>query len=360
MEWVSGLAHRLRSLLNRRRLDADLNEELAAHLAFKQESLEAEGLAAGEASRQARLALGNATAWKERTREQWILPRLEGLWRDVVFGSRRLAKDKIFTTVALLTLALGIGANTAVFTLLNSLLWRALPVREPGELVRIRVTNLPPTERAWAGGRAIEPSERRQISFPMYEALGRRQQIFDGICGRAGHGQMVVEIAGVPCRLRMSVVTGTYFAVLGVEPAIGRLLSPADDIPGGPPGGLGIVISHSTWSNIFARRADIVGTRITAQQVPFTIIGVAPPHFHGVNPGVEEDFWLPLSTFETLYPKGVFVPILASGCCKRWHASNQASVSSRRAGRWKRCRVPCSRRQRNCNSAAMMKSIFWP
>jgi len=301
MEWLVSLFQRLRSLGYRRQLDRDLEDELGAHLALKQAHFEQQGLSPEEAGRRARLVVGNPTSWKESTREQWSFIWLESLWQDIVFGTRVLSKDRIFTTVALITLAIGVGGNSAIFTLLNSLLWRSLPVREPQQLVRIRATNLPPTDRAWINGRATAPKERRQIPFQLYEALGK-QDLFEGVFGNAGEGMFVAEIAGAPYQIPMCFVTGSYFPVLGVEPGAGRLLTPGDDVAGGP-SGWQAVISDAMWSRLFGRRADAIGTRIILERIPFTIIGVAPPRFRGVSPGVEPDIWLPLSVLETMFPK---------------------------------------------------------
>ncbi len=302
MGWLVSLVTRLRWVWNRRQLDQDLADELEAHRALKQSHFEGQGVSTDEAAWLSRLATGNATGWKERTREQWSFTVLESWWRDIVFGARVLMKDKVFTIVALVMLAIGIGANTAIFTLLNGLLWRSLPVREPHQLARVRVVNLPPTDRAWINGRATAPKERRRIPYHLFEALGK-QELFAGVFGIAGQGTVAVELAGAPSQMRMCTVTGSYFSVLGVEPGAGRLLTPSDDVPGGPATGWGVVISDATWSRLFNRSAEAVGTSITVERVPFTIIGVAPAIFHGVSPGVETDVWLPLSAFETMYPK---------------------------------------------------------
>jgi predicted permease len=164
------------------------------------------------------------------------------------------------------------------------------------------VLNPPPTDRTWVNGRATTPKERSRIPFPLFERLGKHD-VFDGVFGSAGEGTLVAEIGGSPYQLRMCTVTGTYFPVLGVEPAAGRLLVPADDVAGGPPAGWGVVISEAAWSRFFNRRADAIGARITLERVPFTIVGVAPRSFRGVSPGVETDVWLPLSVLETMYPK---------------------------------------------------------
>lgn len=127
MTWLVSFFQRFRSLRNRRQLDRDLEDELGAHLALKQAYFEKEGLSPNEAVRRARLAVGNPTSWKENAREQWSLAGLESLWQDVVFGTRILLKDRIFTMVALITLAIGVGGNAAIFTLLNSLLCEVFP-----------------------------------------------------------------------------------------------------------------------------------------------------------------------------------------------------------------------------------------
>ncbi|MBI4908669.1 MAG: ABC transporter permease [Acidobacteria bacterium] len=227
---------------------------------------------------------------------------MESLWQDAVFGARIVRKDKLFAVVALATLAIGIGANTAVFSLLNALLWRSLPVRVPEQLVRLRVTNLPPTDRAWVNGRAVAVKERDRIPFALYESLAKHEA-FQGVFGVAGVGKVVAEIDGTPQQLRMSTVTGSYFPVLGVAAGAGRLLAPSDDVPGGGAEGWSIVISDALWARVFGRSAAAIGMKIRMEQVPFTIVGVAERRFHGVHPGEDPEVWMPVSSLETLYPK---------------------------------------------------------
>jgi predicted permease len=287
----------------RKRVDEDLAAELEGHLALKQQRLEAEGMVPAEAARQARLALGNPVAYGESAREQWTFAGLESWWQDVRFGARVLRKDKLFTGVALLTLALAVGGNTAIFTLLNSMLWRALPVRQPEQLVRVQVTNLPPNSRSWTNGREVKATERKQIPFAMYEALAKQSDVLAGVFGVGGQSSAVVQIDATPVKMHTTMVTGSYFPVLGVEPLLGRMLTDGDDVEGGPAGGWGLVLSEGAWSRLFGRAADVVGRRVTVERVPFTVVGVAPAAFHGVHPGVDTDAWLPLSSMETIYPK---------------------------------------------------------
>lgn len=301
MSWVTNLLLRARWLWRRRELEADLDEELAHHLEMTQQRLERQGVANPEARLAARRAFGNPTRWKESTRDLWRFPYWEGLWSDTAYAVRLLRKDRVFTLVALLTLTLGIGANTAIFSLLNGLLWRPLPVEKPEELVRIVLTNLPPTERQWTSGREVKPTERRTLTYAMYEALGKQQQVFSGLFARLGGGSMQLELNGAPQRTDVTTVSGSFFPVLGLRPQAGRLLNEADDIPGGPASGWAVVISDAMWAKLFARSPQAVGASITIELVPFTIAGVAPSSFQGSNPGVEPEVYMPISAMEAVF-----------------------------------------------------------
>jgi len=232
MSWVTNLLLRARWLLLRRELEADLDDEFAHHLEMTQRGFERQGAAAPEACLAAQRSFGNLTRWKETTRELWRFPYWEGWWSDIAYAARLLRKDRVFTLVSLLTLTLGIGANTAIFSLLYGLLWRPLPVERPEELVRISLTNLPPTTRRWTNGREVTPTEQRSLTYAMYEALAKHQQIFDGMFARAGGGSMHLELNGVAQRTNVTTVTGSFFPVLGLRPQIGRLLNESDDVHG--------------------------------------------------------------------------------------------------------------------------------
>jgi len=294
---------RITSLFRRRQLDRDLFEELEAHFAIKQFHLEQQGVPPREAARQARLALGNCTLWQESTRREWTLPTLESLLQDISYGFRLLNKDRAFTIVVLTTLTLGIGANTAIFQLLNALLWSPLPIDQPNRLIRIRATNLPSTDRAWTGGRATSPVERQQVPYPLYQLLAARTDLFAVTAAILGQGEFATEIDNAPHRLHASVISGSYFSVLGLKSVQGRLLTPSDDIQGGPPEGWSVVISHNIWTRLFNKSPKAVGALINIERVPYRVLGVAPPNFDGIHPGVAVELWLPMSSFESLYPK---------------------------------------------------------
>ncbi len=280
-------------------LETELDSELAHHLEMKQRRLEEQGMSMEDAQRAARLSLGNLTAVKADTREQWTFRYLESLWTDLTYSIRLLRKDRTFTLVALLTLTIGSGANTAIFSLLNGLLWRPLPVEHPEQLVRLTVTNLPPNYRQWEGGREVKQDERRQMTYAMYRALEKRQQVFSGMFGLAGGGGMQVEIGGVPHRARVTAVTGSMFSALGLPAEAGRCLTELDDLPGAAPL---TVISDELWTRLFARSPSAIGARISIESVPLTIAGVAPAAFKTINTGGETDLWVTLAGLESIYP----------------------------------------------------------
>lgn len=293
---MTGLWRRLAGLWRRRQLDAEFAEELAAHLALKERALRRAG--AEDPSRMARIALGDPLVWRERIRDVWSLMWLEGCWRDIRFGARLLWKEKTFTGVVLITLGLGIGANTAVFSLLNGLLLRSLPVRAPEELVRLSLTNLPPGERAWTNGREVRATERTRLSYPFYRSVASQTKLLNGVFGVTGTSTVTLEWNGIPRQVVTSNVTGSYFPVLGVRPRAGRLLEESDDVSGGPQSGWTAVVSEEMWENGLA-----VGSHITVERIPFTVVGVAPREFAGVQPGKRMGLWLPLSSMEVMYPR---------------------------------------------------------
>jgi len=181
-------------------------------------------------------------------------------------------------------------------------LWRPLPVAQPEQLVRLALTHLPPSYRQWVAGRSEAPTERRQMTYVMYQALARRQQVFTGLFGTDGGGSMQLERNGIPRRVSATTVTGSFFPVLGLQPQAGRLLTEADDQPGGAAGWTA-VISDGLWTRLFARGPQAIGAAVSIESVPFTIVGVAPASFAGISPGADTEVWLPLSALEAMYPQ---------------------------------------------------------
>jgi predicted permease len=286
-----------------RRFDDDWRAEMEHHLAMKEASLIAGGLGAEEARRRARVAFGAGAQWRDDVRGHWAPLALEALARDLRYGFRVLWRDRGFALVALLTIGLGIGANAAIFALLNGLLWRALPVHAPERLVRLRVTNLPKTDRQWRGGKEVKPEERLQVPYATYLSLSKQEDSFEGLFGMAGHGGMAVEVNGEGRKLKSCTVTGTYFPVLGVRAAAGRLLDARDDRVGEPQGGWGVVLSHAAARSFFGSAEAAVGKAILVERVGMRVVGVAEKDFVGIHPGFAAAMWIPVSAFETMFPK---------------------------------------------------------
>ncbi len=206
---------------------------------------------------------------------------LDSLFRDFRFSLRQLARSAVFTVVAGLTLALGIGANTAVFTFINAVILRNLPVREPGRLVA--VYRIGRNDR-WAG-----------ITVGQIEEIQRQQRVFSAIFGRSYPNGSAVQVGDRSVPINLGYVTGDYYSVLGIKPLAGRLLD-NDDV--GLPNGRGspvAVISHDFWQEHYGGALDTIGKRILIGQAPFTVVGITPKGFFGEQVGFSLDFTIPVT-----------------------------------------------------------------
>ena len=281
MVWVQRFWLKLQSLFRRGRSAQRLNDEIQFHL----DQQIAENLAAGMSREEARYAatriFGNPTALKEETRDTWGWTWLEQFALDFRYGLRSLRKSPLFTTVAVLTLALGIGANTAIFSLVDQVLLQLLPVKHPEQLVLV-------VER---GIRFGDSWGENDISYPTYRDFRDGNQIFSGMFCRypttvsLGYGDHTEQVAA-------ELVSGSYFPVLGVTAAIGRTLTPDDDrVPGGHPVAM---LSYSFWQNRFSSDPSIVGRQIVINGYTFTVIGVSPAGFDGVELGYKSKVFIPM------------------------------------------------------------------
>jgi putative ABC transport system permease protein len=287
------IALRLRSLWRGGELDRELDDELRDHVDRQVEANIAAGMTPEVARRSALLAIGGVERRKDEMRDARGISVVENLLRDLRLAVRQLRKQPGFTATAILSLALGIGANTAIFQLLNALSLRTLPVAAPQELVEVRLTG---------DGRAGRHTGRnRQVSLPQYQELARRQQAFSSLVA-FGDTRFNLSPQGEIRYVDGLYVSGNFFSTLGVPAAVGRLIGPADDVPGC---GVGVaVISHALWQNHFGGRADILSQTLPGFGGSVPIIGVAVPGFFGVEVGRQF---------------GVAMPNCASGSTRRDH-----------------------------------------
>lgn len=302
-EWLHALRLRLRAARERRRLERDLEDELAFHLAMKEEQAHAAGADADEARCAARRRLGNPTALKESLREAWTLPAIESVWQDVRHAARGLAKARGFTAVAVLSLAVGIGANTSIFTVFHALFLRSLPVRDPQEL---RIVNW--TGHAKAMGKLIRSNSgygsgdgvmntRSSFSFEAFEEMAR-QPVFSSFAGFAPISANVVARSQAH-RAPAQLVTGRYFETVGTHAALGRTLTMSDDSPGAPPAA---VISWRLYQRLFAGDVSALGDEIRIDRTPYTVVGILPVSFHGLSSASPVDLYVPMARAGELSP----------------------------------------------------------
>jgi predicted permease len=278
----------------------DLDRDIRQHIAMETQDNIERGMSPEEARYAAVRKFGNVTRVKEETREVWSLVWLEQLLQDVRFGLRMLSKSPAFAAVAILTLALGIGANTAIFSLIDAVMLRSLPVENPWQLVLLNwsARNAPNTHGYMSAGDctndlrfgARNPSGC-SFSEPMFREIAKAN-VFSGTAAFANTGRLDLTGNGPATVINGQLVSGDYFRTLGLKPATGRLLDAADDSPSAAPV---IVLNYGYWQSAFGSSRDVVGRSIELNSVPFTIIGVAEQRFTGITPGSDYDVWLPLS-----------------------------------------------------------------
>src|SRR2546421_2946658 len=237
------------------------------------------------------------------------------LFEDVRYGLRMLAKNPGFTLIAILTLALGIGANTALFSLLNQVLLRRLPVRNPGELVVLKSPG-PKHGHVWSDG-----DDSEIFSYPLYKGLAKNTAVFDGVMARYQFSAAIAS-HGQTDRGSGELVTGNYFEVLGVRPALGRVLSAADDdVQGAHPV---LVLSHGYWTRHFGGDAGVLNQTILVNNTEMTIVGGAQTGFSGVQVGQTPDIFVPMTM------KGQMTPIRNG--LDDWNDSFLAVLARRKPG----------------------------
>jgi predicted permease len=285
-EWRTRTLLRLKALVNRRRLDSDLDEELAFHMAMREQNLSETSESPDDARFAARKHFGNQTSLKEATREMWTFTWLETLWQDLRYGARVLRKSPGFTAAAVLTLALGIGANTAIFTVVNSVILRPLPYKDASHLYW--VTDYVPRFHA------------AMVGSSDYLAWSERNNVFEEL---AAYNFFSTNLTtdGEPERLRAVGVTASFFSMLGVEPAIGRAFVEAENRAGATPV---VILSHHFWQQRYGGDQNILGRSIHLDDTSYLAVGVMPADFRFPDNDLNPDLYLPL----TLPPHPIFSP----------------------------------------------------
>src|SRR5215471_10993015 len=288
---------RIRAVFQSNDLDRDLILELESHIQNLAEQHIRNGASQEEAQRLARIELGGIAQLREAHREVRGLPWLDAVLQDMRFAFRMFRKSPGFTAVAILTLALGIGASTAIFNLLNAIMLQSIPVRNPEQLVVLRWSAHSKPENLgtssygdcrWTPG-AIQSCS---FSYPMYNTLSAHADTLSSVLAMADAGQLDLSGNGAVSLVGGELVSGNYFETLGVSSALGRTILPSDDRPGAPPV---VVLSYGYWQRTFGGTSEAIGRTVRLNGVPFTIAGVIDPQFTRLTPGQTHDIWMPLS-----------------------------------------------------------------
>jgi MacB-like periplasmic core domain len=299
MRWFYRRLIQVRMLFLRGRETQRLNAELQYHL----DRQIAENLGAGMSAEEARCAalriFGNPVLLREQTRAAWSWNWLESIVRDLRYTLRVLAQSPGFTLTALITLTLAIGANTAIFSLLNAVLLRSLPIHEPR-----RLAVLTWTLDNWADDQlTLSGYSDYEFSYPVFERFAKQQKIFSNLFGFASlgfsQGDLAVTSDGDTEPATASMVTGGYFSGLGISPVAGRLLNETDLQPSAP---RATVIAYAYWQRKFGGSFAVLGESIGLNGQSYTLVGVAPPGFTGLQPGQPEDLWIPVTDDVAIRP----------------------------------------------------------
>ena len=298
MEKIRAAWLRLRALVLRRRLDADLQEELAFHLAMREQQNRENGMNDLEAHQKARRRFGNATRVREQMRSVWTLTSIETWWADVRYAGRMLRKTPLMTAVVVLSLALGIGANTAIFNVLNAAMLKPLPVPEPDRLHLLTFTSngFPDKVTEDIEGTANTVNGRFwSYSFPSYffDELRAHGNSFDGIAGFAANSEKAnIEYGGHAEAAEVQAVAGDFFDTLRIVPAYGRLLSASDDQTNSLPAAM---VSYRFWRTHMGEDKQVAGKTLVVNGQSITVAGVLPRDFYGIDPGSSPDVFIPLA-----------------------------------------------------------------
>ncbi len=281
---MSGKLHefwlQMKGLFRRKQMHREMADELEFHQELLRAKLLREGVAEEDVEAAVRRRFGNAGRWQERLRELWQLRWVENFARDVSFAARLLRKSPGFTAVALVTLVLGVGANTTVFSIIDGLLLRPLAVPHSDQLALLGVQR---------GGRL-----GHSFPEPLFRGLEARHE---ALATTFAFSRTTLQVRGRDGNENVEgdYVSGGFFPALETAPLLGRTLTAEDDRKGGDPAGFGVVISEHFWETWFNRMPDVVGRKLTIDNTVFTVVGVMPKRFIGANPLARPDLYVPLA-----------------------------------------------------------------
>ena len=292
------LIRRLREMMGRSgKRENEAADELQFHLEKEIEQNIAAGMSPAEARRRALISFGGLDQTREALREVHRGRFLDAVWQDIRYAWRILRKAPGFTMSIILTLALGIGLNTAIFSLINAVIFRAVPAKDPDQLVLLRwhAKHRPKMHSQWGYGycqRSPENPSGCSFSLPWFKAV-KQSNIFSGLAGFAGFSRLNLSGNG-PATVTngAQLVSGEFFETIGIKAALGRILLPSDDAPDAAPV---LMLSYGYWQREFGGSANVVGRTVKLNGLPFTIIGVTERGFEGLAPGSQSEIWLPFS-----------------------------------------------------------------
>ena len=291
------LGRRFLFLFRRNKVEAEMAEEMRLHMELQAAEFRGTGMAADEAELRARLAFGHMDGIRERCRDEKGIMWVSQLVQDLGYAWRVLARSPGFTLTAVLTLALGIGVNTAIFSLVDEILVKQLPVTAPGDLLLFHwasSVDLPvPTSGRWERDPVTQQTTCTSFSLPAFEAIRMRNQALSGITAFAPISRLTVVADGQAEVVELGqLVSGSYFSVMGIAPAAGRLLEATDDSPGAPAAAM---VSYGYWMRRFGGDPSVIGKQILVNRVSVAIVGVVPRRFPGsLQVGDAPDLFLPL------------------------------------------------------------------
>jgi len=290
---------RLLAFFRGAQMDRELEAEMLAHVQFATEENLEHGMSPSEARRQALIHFGGPQQSKEQHREARSLPLLESLLQDIRYALRVLRKSPGFTAVAVLTLALGIGANTGIFTILREVLLQSLPVPHPEELVLLYS---PGPKQGHVSSDEEGTDGAESFSYPMYLNLRDRNQVFADLAAKDTTG-VNLAFQGYTERAQADLVTGNYFQTLGVSSAMGRTFEPADSAaPGGSPV---VMLSYAYWKTRFGGDPNVLNQTMLVNDRPMTVVGVVQPGFDGIQRGFVPQVYVPITMPLSPVPPGL-------------------------------------------------------